>query len=91
MIEVRHLAYQVREQDVSYRSGVLVKKVATVPFVRVQHARIRQGPLQRRFGLASVEVNSAGPDLMIKGLAADQAEQLKQLVVERAGDLEEET
>ena len=89
-IEVRHLAYQVREQDVSYRSGVLVKRVATVPFVRVQHARIRQGPVQRRFGLATVEVNSAGPDLMIKGLGADQAERLKGLVVERAGDLDEE-
>jgi len=89
-IEVRHLAYQVRDHDVSYRSGVLVKKVATVPFVRVQHARIRQGPIQRRFGLATVEVNSAGPDLMIKGLGVDDADRLKGLVVERAGDLDED-
>lgn len=90
VVEVRHLAYQVRDQDVSYRSGVLVKKVSTVPFVRVQHARLRQGPIQRRFGLATVEINSAGPDLSIKGLGKDDAERLRTLVVERAGDLEEE-
>ncbi len=90
-IEVNNIAYQVREHDVSYRSGVLVKTVETVPFVRVQHARITQGPVQRRFGLATLEVNSAGPDLNIHGLPASDAERLKVLVVERAGSLVEES
>lgn len=90
VVEFRHLAYQVRQHDVSYRSGVLVRQVSTVPFVRVQHARLRQGPIQRRFGLATVEINSAGPDLRIKGLGSDDAERLRALVVERAGDLDEE-
>lgn len=89
IIEVRHIAYLVREHDISYRSGVLVRQVSTVPFVRVQHARIRQGPLQRRFGIASLEVNSAGPDLRIHGLPAITADALKVLVVDRAGDLVE--
>lgn len=90
ILEVRNIAYQVRSHDVSYRSGVLVKVVSTVPFVRVQHARISQGPVQRHFGIATLEVNSAGPDLHIHGLGTDTAERLKTLVVERAGDLVEE-
>jgi len=69
----------------------LTKRVSTVPFVRVQHARIRQGPVQRRFGLATLEINSAGPDLRIQGLAGDTADRLKALVVERAGDLAEDS
>lgn len=89
VIEVRHIAYQVRTHDLSYRSGVWVRRVSTVPFVRVQHARIRQGPIQRRFAIATLEVNSAGPDLKIHGLPESTAEQLKALVVERAGDLAE--
>lgn len=91
ILEVRHIAYQVREHDLSYRSGVVTKRVATVPFVRVQHARIRQGPIERRFGLATLEVNSAGPDLRIHGLGSERAERLKALVVERAGDLSEDS
>lgn len=90
VLEVRNIAYQVREHDLSYRSGVLMKTVETVPFVRVQHARISQGPIQRSFGLATLEVNSAGPDLHIHGLGSEDAERLKVLVVERAGELIEE-
>lgn len=90
VLEVRNIAYQVRDHDLSYRSGVLVKTVETVPFVRVQHARISQGPIQRSFGLATLEVNSAGPDLHIHGLPAEDADRLKVLVVERAGELAEE-
>lgn len=89
VVEVRYVAYQVRNHDISYRSGVLVRRVSTVPFARVQHAQIRQGPVQRRYGIAMLEVNSAGPDLKIHGLPADIADQLKALVVERAGDLTE--
>ena len=90
-IEVKNIAYQVREHDLSYRSGVLIKNVETVPFVRVQHARVTRGPVERAFGLASLAVNSAGPDLNIAGLAADDAERLRALVVERAGELVEES
>jgi len=90
VLEVRNIAYQVRDHDVSYRSGVIIKSVETIPFVRVQHARIRQGPVHRRFGLATLDVNSAGPDLAIEGLRIDDAERLKLLVVHRAGDLHQE-
>lgn len=89
-LEVRHTAYLIRERDVSYRRGVFVRSISTVPYVRVQHARIRRGPVERRFGLATLEVNSAGPDLRIQGLDNDEAERLKALVVERAGDLLED-
>lgn len=90
-IEVKNIGYQVREHDLSYRSGVLVKYVETVPFVRVQHARVTRGPVERAFGLASLAVNSAGPDLSIAGLSGDDAERLRALVVERAGELTEES
>ena len=89
-IEVRNTAYQVRQHDLSYRRGVIVKRVQTLPFVRVQHARIRQGPVQRIFKLATLHINSAGPDIAIAGLHYDDAVRLRSLVVERAGDLVEE-
>lgn len=88
--EIRHLGWQVREHDVSVRRGFFVRTVDTLPFARVQHARIERGPLQRAFGVATVHVNSAGPDLRISGLSSADAEALKALVVDRAGALEAE-
>lgn len=89
-LEVKNIAYQVREHDLSYRHGVLIKTVQTVPFVRVQHAELIEGPIQRKFGLATLNVNSAGPDLSIDGLGTEDASRLRALVVERAGELTED-
>jgi membrane protein YdbS with pleckstrin-like domain len=90
VIEVRRIAYQVRSHDVSFRHGVISRRVETLPFIRVQHVRINRGPIERQFGLATLQVNSAGPDLSIPGLPADDAERLKSLIVERAGALVED-
>lgn len=90
VLEVKNIAYQVRQHDISYRTGVLTRSVETIPFVRVQHARVNRGPVERAFGLATLAVNTAGPDLDIAGLGADDAERLRALVVERAGELVEE-
>ena len=89
VLEVRHIAWQVREHDLSYRSGVLVRTVKTLPFIRIQHASLSSGPVERRYGLAKLHINSAGPDLAIAGLNADDAERLRNIVIERAGALNE--
>ncbi len=91
VLGVKNIGYQVRQHDLSYRQGVFIKTVETVPFVRVQHARVTQGPIQRMFGISSVDVNSAGPDLSLNGLGAEDAERLRAMVVERAGELVEES
>ncbi|MGB3735186.1 MAG: PH domain-containing protein [Ilumatobacter sp.] len=82
--EMRRLAYQLREHDVSLRSGVVIHRTETIPFSRVQHVNLTRGPIERAIGLASLEVTSAGPNIVIPGLAIAEAERVKQLVSERA-------
>ena len=75
-----YMSYAVREKDISYKSGWLWKSMTTVPFNRVQHCDIRQGIIDRRFGLAKLTIYTAGgqsTDLMIPGLLPDTAEKLK--------------
>lgn len=86
-LEVDRMGYAVREHDLSFRRGVLTRSVATVPFARVQHVSIGHGPLDRRFGLASLDVRTAGGAIGIPGLPQDTAERLKRLVTERAAEL----
>jgi len=88
-IEVRHMGYLIREQDASFRSGVISRTVATAPFVRVQHVAIHRGPLDRRFGLATLQLRTAGGSVAIPGLPAELAETLKQVVADRASELAE--
>jgi membrane protein YdbS with pleckstrin-like domain len=85
VLEARRLAYQVREHDVSLRSGVIRHRVETIPFARVQHVSVRRGLIERWLGLATLEVSSAGPDISIPGLTVVDADLVRQLVAERAG------
>lgn len=87
-ISVPRKAYALRECDVIYRSGVFWRTVTAVPFNRIQHVETASTPLDRRFGLAGLQLftaGSAGGDLKIEGLPADVAERLRVFVLEQAG------
>ncbi len=78
------MSYALREKDLSFRSGWLWKSMTTVPFNRVQHCDIKQGLLDRKFGLAKLTIYTAGgqsSDLMIPGLLPDTAEKLKAFIL----------
>jgi hypothetical protein len=51
-----------------------------VPFGRVQHIDVVQGPLQRRFGVGSLVLHTAGTRsaaVLLPGLAAAEAERMR--------------
>lgn len=89
-LEARRLAYQVREHDLSLRSGVIHHRVETIPFSRVQHVSVGRGVFERSLGLATLQVSSAGPDIAVPGLSVDDAERIKRTVAERAGAEEDD-
>lgn len=90
VLEVRRLAYQLREHDLSLRSGVITHRVESLPFSRVQHVNVNRGPIERSLGLATLQVSTAGPDISIPGLTQADAERIKLLVTERADVVDDE-
>ncbi len=75
-IEHRHLSYRLSEQGIQIRRGVLWREVITVPRNRIQHTDVSQGPLERRFGLATLLVHTAGTEfarVALGGLEHDRA------------------
>ena len=90
-VDVPRRGYAVRDKDIVYRAGVFWRSVKVVPFNRVQHATTGSGPLERRFGLATLTIFTAGGsggDLRIAGLGEDLAERLRVYVVSRLGAAE---
>lgn len=61
-LEHRHLSYRLSERGIEIRRGVFWRQVITVPRNRIQHTDVSQGPLERRFGLATVLVHTAGTE-----------------------------
>jgi membrane protein YdbS with pleckstrin-like domain len=58
----RHTSYRVDEQGIEIRRGVYWRVVINVPRSRVQHIDVSQGPIERRFGLGTLIVYTAGTD-----------------------------
>lgn len=79
----------LREHDIAYRSGLYWRKTVLLPFNRVQHAEVSSGPLQRKFGLASLKFFTAGGssvDLKVDGLMRERAEQIRSFIMEKCGN-----
>lgn len=81
----------LREHDMAYRSGLYWQKTVMLAFNRVQHVEVSSGPLQRKYGLASLKFFTAGGssvDLKVDGLSRERAEQIRAYILARSGDLE---
>lgn len=78
--------YRLDERILAIRSGVWWKRVRLVPLTRVQHVDISVGPIQRKFGLATLQLHTAAAGMSaieLPGLAQETAEQMRDLLLAR--------
>ncbi len=76
--------YAERAADLMLRRGLLVRRTTIVPYGRMQFVDVAQGPLDRRYGIASVVLHTAAAttDAVIPGLPVDEAERLRDRLAE---------
>lgn len=78
--------YGLREHDILYREGWLWKSVTTVPFNRIQHIEVNQGPFDRLFDLSTITVYTAGgssSDMEIDGILQETAYHIKEYIMNK--------
>lgn len=76
--------FAFREHDVVFKHGIIATNTIIIPYNRVQHVALHEGWLSRYFGLAKVEIFTAGgsaSDIQIPGIEKEQAEKIKQLLM----------
>ena len=85
--------YALREKDIIYQEGLIWRKAIAIPFNRVQHAELQQGPIERLFKLSKLNIFTAGgssSDLTISGLHQTEANRIKQYILQQTVLDEEE-
>ena len=88
-IAYRHASYKVDAQGIEIRRGVFWRTVVTVPRSRVQHTDVSQGPLERRLGLGTLVVYTAGTDharVSLGGLEHARALRIREQLLPRGDD-----
>lgn len=82
--EYEHIQYAVGELGVEIHRGIFWRHVINVPRSRVQHTDVTQGPLARRFGIATLHVYTAGTqnnEVNLEGLAYQDALRIRSYLV----------
>ena len=80
----RNMGYLLRQHDISYRSGWLLRSQVTVPMSRIQHSEIFRGPLDRWLGLSTLRIytaGSSGANLSIPGLQDETAQAIRSTLI----------
>lgn len=76
----RAWGYVETEDELLIRSGLWTRVRTAVPFGRVQHIDISQGPIERAYGLATLILNTAGTrgaSVPLPGLLQSEAERMR--------------
>lgn len=85
----QNMGYALRKHDLVFRKGWLFENLQIIPLKKIQHCQVKRGPLERRYGLASLKIFTAGgtgADITLSGLRQQDAERLKDWLVISPGE-----
>jgi hypothetical protein len=75
--------YQISADRLRVVRGILFRSDTVVPFGRVQHIDVNQGPLERIFGIATLTLHTAGnhnASVALPGLGEDHARDMRETI-----------
>lgn len=79
----RAWGFREEEDELLIAGGIWVRTRIVIPYGRVQHIDIAQGPLERMLGLGTLIVHTAGTrgaSVPLPGLAQEEAARLRDLI-----------
>lgn len=82
--------FLIGEQFLRIRKGWLFRSTTTIPYNRVQHVDIKQGPLLHKFNLTTIVIHTAADSHEIESLDSTEAERITAMITERVAAAKED-
>jgi len=83
-IKWKRWRYEVREQEIELQRGIFIVKRTLVPMVRVQHVDTVQGPILKKYELATITISTAATVHEIPALNVEEADELRNSISQLA-------
>lgn len=87
VLKYKYWAYEVRDEELFLKRGILLRITTIAPFSRIQHIDVQQNLFERMMNLARLVIYTAGTrgaDIIIPGLPIEYAEMLRDQLKEYA-------
>lgn len=76
-LRYRRWRYEIFEQEIYIQHGILIQTRTIIPMIRVQHVDTKQGPILKKYKLATVSISTAATTHEIPALVEDDASDLR--------------
>lgn len=76
-LRYRRWRYEIFEQEIYIQHGILIRTRVLIPMIRVQHVDTEQGPILKKFRLATVSISTAAGKHEIPALLEEDASHLR--------------
>lgn len=76
-LRYRRWRYDIFEQEIYIQHGIMIRTRTLVPMIRVQHVDTEQGPILKKFRLATVSISTAAGKHIIPALLEEDASHLR--------------
>ena len=86
--EYNYHRYQVFDDYLAFQKGLFFRSTTYVPFIRIQHIIVDQGPFLRMKNLASLTIHTAATDHEIVGLKYSDATWLREEILQKVKQVE---
>lgn len=80
----RRWRYRVYDREIYIQHGILIVTRTIVPMIRVQHVDTQQGPVLKKYKLATLEISTAATTHQIPALLEEEAYDLRDQISELA-------
>ncbi len=83
--QVSAMSYIELTEDLVIRKGRVFRQVSSIPFGRLQYVDVQSGPLERKYGMATLQIFTASPSTSatIPGLPIETAEEMRARLMAR--------
>ncbi len=90
LVKWKRWRYEVTDQEIELQHGLFIIQRTLVPMIRVQHVDTEQGPLLRKYRLATISISTAATVHKVPALNEHEAERLRQSISSLARVAEED-
>jgi hypothetical protein len=93
-LSFRRRGFALREKDIVYKHGIIAETTIIIPLNRIQHVALDEGFVSRLYGLATLQIFTAGGQsghMYIAGIEVERARTMKEALIKRLDLLETET
>lgn len=83
--QVSAMSYLELAEDLVIRKGRVFRQVSSIPYGRLQYVDLQSGPLERKYGMATLQIFTASPSTSatLPGLLIETAERMRERLMQR--------